>query len=159
MSLASAQTSCDARQIFQSTGGSSIKARVPVAYEWWLAALGTTDTNFCNTTSSVIGVVTSTPTCVSKSGAQNMIGNVEEWVSDTASGLPTGYIVGVDSQGTPKATQSSASSLTALYSDDYVLGGSGPMARGGQTGDGTGAGIYAVRVNPASNPGFRCVVK
>ena len=158
MTLVQAQVACDARQVFQGSGGPTLKARLPLAYEWWLAALGTPDTTTCNTTSGTTGSVTSTPSCMSRSGVQNMIGNVEEWVNDAASGLPTGYVIATNVQGIPTGIEISLSASTALYGDDYVTGGSGSMARGGKTGDGTWAGLYAIAVNPAS-AGFRCAVK
>lgn len=95
-----------------------------------------------------------------------MVGNVSEWVAewDTA----VGPAMGLATRPWP----------LSAFGDDVVTnvvsaansgGGSGPqgliaaMARGGEHGNGTGAGVFAVRLDmypgsTTSGIGFRCVI-
>lgn len=145
--------------------------RLPSASEWYQAALGTVDdaTN-CNTDGRAAELTGNNAACVSAAGAEDMIGNVWEWVSDdvidgqyNARSLPDeGYVVQVDGAGVPTVTENRAE---PLFNDDYFWSaqeGAYGMLRGGFYGSESDAGIYTVHAETLPTTagvaiGFRCV--
>lgn len=136
--------------------------------EWYRAALGTVADN-CVINSS--GVKNS-ETCVSGSGAFNMIGNVWEWTDEMVKDRiynddelpPSGYVSGVDADGVVLVTENDPQ---VLYGDDYYWSpesGVTGMVRGGFYGSDSDAGLYALNASVAldftsAGVGFRCGVK
>jgi hypothetical protein len=113
--------------------------RLATSAEWQAAAAGTPDPGAtpgpadCNTESSDPVATGSRTNCVSHWGANDMVGNLWEWVADWVPGS-----TGCPGWGT--------------FSDDYMClsgastapGSPGPLIRGGDFGGGTLAGVFAV---------------
>jgi formylglycine-generating enzyme required for sulfatase activity len=154
--------------------------RLPTNAEWQAASLGTPDkpsewnSDDCNVSSNWIGNPGPTGSgkfCVSGSGAQDMIGNVWEWVSGNVEdgkldgkGLPEqGYIKSTDGAGLPTATDQSAPDEN--YNNDYFwikTAGERGIARGGYWQNADRAGAYAAYLTSeptfaGEGVGFRCV--
>ena len=154
--------------------------RLPTSAEWQQAALGTPDKNDswnetdCNVAknwpSQSVGETGSGINCKSASGVYDLIGNVWEWTSETASNgrvgekvLPSqGYVKGMDDAGLPSATGDQPDQQ--YYGDFMYLKNIGirAVSRGGYWGNEAEAGIYATHI--VSEPsyseegtGFRCV--
>jgi formylglycine-generating enzyme required for sulfatase activity len=153
--------------------------RLPSATEWYYAALGTPDLDDGWTESDCQvnhnwsmqpGLTGSGSECSSGAGAQDMIGNVWEWVNDVAingmingKALPEpGYVYSLDSDGTPLETGREEAS--EMENDYLWLKKSGPkqIARGGYYDNQEQAGVnawYIVNDSVFSGVGvgFRCV--
>lgn len=135
------------------------RKRLPSNAEWQMAVAGTPDGSGgddgaadCNTYSVLTSVPTgSRPHCVSAWGAHDMVGNVDEWVADwvpqsTTCGSWTGR---ADFQ---------------CFAGAATTGEPGALMRGGNYGDGSGAGPLAINAtDPPSfsffsggSVGFRC---
>jgi hypothetical protein len=131
--------------------------RLPTNQEWQVAALGTPDgaddgSTTCNIGTLGLGVTPSgsRSACVSDVGAFDMVGNLWEWVADwgdRANGCtrwPGEFGDDLSCVGGPGAAFSNLPS---------------PWLRGGQLGDGSEAGVFAVlgfgNISP-SHTGFRC---
>ncbi|NTU98489.1 SUMF1/EgtB/PvdO family nonheme iron enzyme [Candidatus Falkowbacteria bacterium] len=153
--------------------------RLPTSAEWLAAALGTPDKtagwssddcNVANNWQEEAGLTGLGKDCVSASGANDMIGNVWEWVQDSINEgtykgqvLPLqGYVAGVDDYGMPSSTTPETS---ANYHGDYFwmkpLGVRGLM-RGGYWNNQAEAGVNSVYAvfEPSftgTGVGFRCV--
>lgn len=144
--------------------------RLPSNAEWYQAALGTVDSDSCNINSSQVKETGVRPECTSASGAEDMIGNVWEWVGDDViEGVfngrtlpPEGYVTQVDSQGAAVSTSDKSESL---FNEDYFWSdetGAYGVIRGGFYGSETDAGVYAFHAKTvptfaATGIGFRCV--
>ena len=154
--------------------------RLPTNEEWYLAAVGTPDYSdtwgelSCNVAqnwgSSGLGPTGFASECVSYYGTYDMVGNVWEWVRDTAKvgeyegvQLPdSGYVQSVDETGVPTITDKMPDEN---YNNDkfwsertQVVG----IFRGGYWASKSDAGIYSVHAQmPPSfvgvGVGFRCV--
>jgi formylglycine-generating enzyme required for sulfatase activity len=154
--------------------------RLPTNEEWFFAALGTPDPaeNFgsadCNVNKNWgqydPGKTGSGAACVSPLGAYDMIGNVWEWVGETAkegkygdSPLPdAGYVKGADEKGIPSET--GADPDDNYHRDRFWLTKEGTrgMFRGGFFGSGADAGLYTLHAEMPPSfigtaIGFRCV--
>ena len=143
--------------------------RLPTSEEWFLGALGTTDTNLCNTNGK-LAQTGKHAQCVSGVGAFDMIGNVWEHTNETVTegvyqdrSLPeAGYVSLVDNSGVALET---VSEPNALYHDDYFwsqTSGYFTIIRGGFYGSKLDGGLYAVHAQTDPNfasaaIGFRCV--
>lgn len=141
--------------------------------EWYLAALGTPDTDACNMSkkNSAAGLTGTLAKCLAASGAFDMLGNVWEWIDGVVvdgryrdrAMPPAGYITAVDEAGIPIAT--SLQNSTDAFKGDYlwlVEQGAQGMLRGGYFGSGADAGLYSIyAASPPSftgaTAGFRCV--
>lgn len=153
--------------------------RLPTNQEWSLAAVGTPDKNEdwsledCNVNgnwNNSSGLTGSGAKCVSAAGAQDMVGNVWEWVSGTVTEglyenkkLPNqGYVKAVDENGMPSAT---AEVPDQNYYNDYASiknSGTRAIARGGYWANKGEAGQYSAYIvyEPSfagDSIGFRCV--
>ncbi|MBP9669339.1 MAG: SUMF1/EgtB/PvdO family nonheme iron enzyme [Candidatus Pacebacteria bacterium] len=153
--------------------------RLPTNAEWYRASLGTPDADAwgredCN----VDSLDTDGPdkagareSCVSPSGAYDLIGNVWEWMQETVQdgtyagrALPLeGYIRSIDESGIPIETNEYESD-ESLFHDYFWLDPTEArgMLRGGYWKSRTDAGQYAVNVTVpptfvGSAVGFRCV--
>jgi formylglycine-generating enzyme required for sulfatase activity len=154
--------------------------RLPTSEEWARASLGTPDKSgqwkaddcqVSNNWDKQPGLAGSGKSCVSGSGAYDMIGNVWEWVEGVAvdgqvdgAALPTeGYVKGVNTAGLPTETDPELGDANYYY--DYVWlkrSGTRGIARGGYWGNGAEAGQYSVYIvtEPSyagTGVGFRCV--
>jgi formylglycine-generating enzyme required for sulfatase activity len=142
--------------------------------EWQMAAAGTpdpgTDDGATDCNISAAGAVLNTgarSSCASKWMANDMVGNVSEWVADWIQG-PDGDSGNVGTQWAPNATFNS----TATYGDDLIFGiNDAPtpvsdhfpaaLIRGGGPNDGPDAGVFALlaALGPSYSDGevgFRC---
>jgi formylglycine-generating enzyme required for sulfatase activity len=147
--------------------------RLPSNGEWYRAAMGTPDRVEGGCVIGKTGIsradATGEERCVSSAGAEDMVGNVWEWVSETVEeGMydsrqlpPEGYVSEVAADGVPSKT--SPVPDLAFGSDQFFLdsGGVRGMMRGGFWGMSEKAGVYTV--NAAVAPtftgdaiGFRC---
>ncbi len=145
--------------------------RLPSAGEWYVAALGTVDDSAsCNIDSNSHVEAGTNDQCISAHGAEDMVGNVWEWVSDdvidgvySGRNLPDeGYVGQVDGSGMPTLTTKQPSEL---FGEDYVWSkseGAYAILRGGFYGSRSDAGLYAVHAETLPTAigtaiGFRCV--
>lgn len=153
--------------------------RLPTAPEWYRAALGTPDGSAqtdkgCNIGLRGSGALAKTgerTECVSPSGAYDMVGNAWEWTQETVTGgnfngtvlPPEGYITGIDSNGTPIATDHDVPD-ESFFSDYFWLDPTDTrgILRGGYWNSQTDAGQYAINITVPPSfsgeaAGFRCV--
>ncbi len=143
--------------------------RLPTAAEWYTAALDTPDEP-CIASGS-LRTTGEAPNCVSSVGAQDMVGNVWEWVADDVFDglwegrvLPSeGYVSQVDRAGiaTVTGTTTPDQSFDEAYFWSGAAGAFG-MIRGGFYGSRADAGVMAVHAaTPPSFTGeavgWRCV--
>ena len=146
---------------------------LPTNGEWYRAALGTPDTAAACVIARV-GLAEAEKTgslasCVSSSGAIDMVGNVWEWVDANVSDgmlagtkLPTeGYVVEADTDGVPVRT---AAQGDEVFHKDYFFfdpEGVKGVFRGGFWSSGEKAGVYSTFAASPSTfigaaVGFRC---
>lgn len=106
--------------------------RLPSNAEWQMAVAGTPDSTACNVSIGAHANTGAYPGCVSSHGANDMVGNLWEWVGDWV----------------PRSTD--CGSWDAIGDDYQCLAGAattgppGALLRGGSFGDGTSAGPFAV---------------
>jgi formylglycine-generating enzyme required for sulfatase activity len=131
--------------------------RLPSNAEWQAAVAGTPDpgpdngTTDCNTGTFTVALTGSRSSCVSSRGAFDMVGNLDEWVSDW---VPRSTTCGAWGAG------------VSPTGDDQCLAGAattgepGALLRGGDFGRGSPAGPLTVEANRPSDAsdeiGFRC---
>lgn len=143
--------------------------RLPSALEWYEAALGTPDSEACNTDGSLTKTGSYTG-CVSSRGIYDAVGNVWEWVDgEVVDGMygnrtlpEDGYVQEVDIAGVATVTGGQESEL---YNSDYFWSdaeGTYAVIRGGFHGSRADAGLYSVhaKIEPSfagTATGFRCV--
>jgi hypothetical protein len=149
--------------------------RLPTDEEWLAAATGTADTSTGNGTGGVCNTQNSGPlntggrtACLSRWGAEDMIGNLDEWTAN--------WYAGTRSDGA--MVDWTASTGDAIYNHDgaWNIGGAAysnggwhsglPAAslRGGTWADGPQAGVFAQYLGSAPSQwngyeGFRCVAR
>ena len=169
----------------QEACGASRK-RLPTGSEWIRAARGTIDPGApnnglaagnaqCNTLSSPAhnprttnGAIGASPSqsCVSDWGAQDMIGNQEEWTDEWYAGVGDDTLA--PASPWPAAYNGDTTfniTSVAVFDNNSDKGAGSPAAatRGGNYNDGVSAGIFNLKLGiaPASwqpEVGFRCVV-
>jgi formylglycine-generating enzyme required for sulfatase activity len=147
--------------------------RLPTSAEWGAAAMGTPDPGNstgdlgkCRTSGSLRTAGQGTD-CVSNWGAQDMIGNAAEWVSEWYGTVPD-YIQNNAPASSPWGSDFGSDATIGLVS--YAWDGTQPTAglpaallRGGGVWQSTGAGVFSLNLtlapsSPFSNVGFRCVI-
>lgn len=145
--------------------------RLPSSEEWYAAVRGTPDDVTVCALDRDLSPAGTLASCRSGAGVFDMVGNVWEWVADTATAgelsgvkLPeSGYISSVDPQ---QGVADQSSPVPFLqYNHDYVWTneqGNYAVMRGGWHGGRSDGGIYSLHaaVSPQfSSPaiGFRCV--
>lgn len=167
-SLAGTPVAAYATYQFAETMCAKRGARLPNAGEWHEAAIGTPDTDACNTSGrrAASGAYSE---CRSLYGVYDMVGNVWEWVAgDVTDGTydgtklaSEGYVQAVDTRGLPTESSESAN---PQYNSDYTWSeseGSYGMMRGGFYGSENDAGLFSVhaKMSPSYGSeatGFRC---
>ncbi len=117
--------------------------RLPSNAEWQQAAAGTPDSAACNVSTGSVANTGANPGCVSRFGANDMVGNLWEWVADwvPASAAAPGWGTFSDD-----AMGLSGASTTAT--------GPGAPIRGGRFDNGTAAGPFAVFTTLPWSSGF-----
>lgn len=146
--------------------------RLPKSSEWYMLAVGTSESEkACNTETAGGQKTGQSEACVSAVGARDAIGNLWEWTSDDVIDgvyegrkLPLdGYVAQVDAGGMATRVSDTASDL--FYSDYFwsTPEGAFGILRGGFFGSRSDAGVYAAhaRTVPTSFGtaiGFRCVL-
>lgn len=142
--------------------------RLPSSNEWYAYALGS-DPDSC-VVDSKTSANTGISSCISSVGAEDVIGNLWEWVDESVvegnfngQTLPgEGYVSSVDADG---IALTSSESPDTLYGEDYFWSkpeGVYGMIRGGFYGSGRDAGLYTVNASVQTSLatlgiGFRCV--
>ena len=145
--------------------------RLPASEEWYTFALGSPDTDACNTNTGAIMIPRADGTCKNAYGIHDAIGNVWEWVDGVVkdgsyNGQPvpdSGYVTAADEHGF--ATQTHTTEPDPNFHDDYFLTektGEYGILRGGFYGSGKDGGLYGIlaKTLPSFSSGaigFRCV--
>jgi len=144
--------------------------RLPTGTEWMRAARGTQDPGshagtggYCVTNASGPRNTGQGTLCVSRWGAQDMIGNMWEWTEEWEAGLGTSGL-----GSTWPGSAYNGDGMTNIISSagdgsNWLPGIPAAAHRGGSWMDGASAGRFAFYLNDApviqgSNVGFRCVL-
>jgi len=144
--------------------------RLPTGFEWTRAARGTVDPGGnagsdgnCVTSASGARLTGLGSHCVSKWGAEDMIGNVWEWTAESYASLGTGTNFGLPFQW---LNGDLVYNVTSAAEDQNFAQISIPAIglRGGSFTDGTWAGLYALSLTYGPtfnyvNMGFRCMIQ
>jgi formylglycine-generating enzyme required for sulfatase activity len=111
--------------------------RLPSNAEWQAAVAGTPDTADCNVSTGSIQNTGARPACISRFGANDMVGNLSEWVADwvPASTTCPGWGSADDFSTTDDMCLAGASTNTT---------GPGALIRGGNFFNGVSAGPFSV---------------
>jgi formylglycine-generating enzyme required for sulfatase activity len=146
--------------------------RLPTSAEWGAAERGTADPGendgsfgACNTMTIGVRNTAQSVSCASMWGAEDMIGNVDEWISEwfaapVLASADHGKSVFPWDDGTGDATVNLSSG--AASSTAFVFGLPAGLLRGGYS-QGTGAGALALNLSVAPHhgfkfSGFRCMI-
>lgn len=131
----------------------NVGKRLPTNGEWQQAVAGTPDdtgpgTTPCNTRSGAVQSTGANPGCVSRFGANDMVGNLAEWVGDWVP-ASSGCL-----------TWGSSDDLMCLFGASTSVQGPGALLRGGVFFDAAGTGPLAVTgsdrpANSSNGYGFR----
>jgi len=135
----------------------NVGKRLPTNAEWQQAVAGTPDTSVCNS-SGVTSVrdTAADPACVSRFGAVDMIGNVEEWTADWDETVGTGTVPSCVSWPAPFGV-SDSSCVGSAPGDATTtkLRFPGVFMRGGSAlGDGGAFAVQTGRVPSDDSGGF-----
>lgn len=129
--------------------------RLPTNAEWQMAVAGTPDSTACNVSTGSAAHAGANAACVSNHSANDMVGNLWEWVADwdeQASGL--------ECDNWPAVDFGADFTCLGTGSETASSGFPGALVRGGYFNNGTGAGPFAVYginrpANSDSGIGFR----
>jgi hypothetical protein len=158
---------------FQADAACEASAKhLPTREEWLRAARGTFDpgeslgTNgTCNTNSKSLRNTGAGTACVSRWGAEDMIGNVWEWTEEWTGSPLTDY-PGLLSQwsSVPDGDGIWGLASVSFVSPDKWLHEPSAVQRGGGPDDGIYAGVFAMTVQNSPNDtegrsGFRCSIR
>jgi formylglycine-generating enzyme required for sulfatase activity len=112
----------------------NVGKRLPTNAEWQQAVAGTPDSAACNVSTGTVANAGASAGCVSAFGANDMVGNLDEWVADW-------FPVGTACPGWfPNGTFSSDD--TMCLAGASAATGPGALIRGGNFTDGTDAGPF-----------------
>jgi formylglycine-generating enzyme required for sulfatase activity len=121
-----------ARQALANSG-----KRMPTNAEWQMAVAGTPDSTDCNVSTGSLANTGANAACVSNWGANDMVGNLGEWVADwDEEAVACATWPGVDFGGDH--------SCIGRASGEPSTRRPGALLRGGDLDDGTSAGPFAV---------------
>jgi hypothetical protein len=121
----------------------NVGKRLPTNAEWQQAVGGTPDTTACNISTGVMANTGATGGCISAFGANDMVGNTTEWVADWVPAVSACTSWG------PAGTFNPDADAMCLAGNAPSATGPHAMIRGGDRGDGTSAGPFALnRLHP-----------
>lgn len=145
--------------------------RLPTGEEWLTAATGTVDPGAsdgsggdCVTSASDRRTTGTGTKCVSRWGAQDMIGSLWEWTIEWWAGLGEGTWHTWPDSSYNGDTIANINSWAYAPTESWQQGLPAAAGRGGDFVHGTESGIFAMQINPAPSFGndgafgFRCVV-
>ncbi|MBM3668208.1 MAG: hypothetical protein FJW90_12215 [Actinobacteria bacterium] len=115
----------------------NVGKRLPTNGEWQQAVAGTPDSTACNISTGAVANTGANAGCVSNFGANDMVGNLYEWVADwvpVSTACPGWGAVGTFS----------SNDQMCLSGASTIATGPGALIRGGFFGSGSGAGPFAV---------------
>jgi hypothetical protein len=105
--------------------------RLPTSAEWQAAVAGTPDSDLCNVSNHAVQRTGTNPACISRFGANDMVGNLWEWVADW------------DEESDGCATNTFGSDATCFGDAGTPTRVPAMLTRGGFYGAGTRAGPFA----------------
>jgi formylglycine-generating enzyme required for sulfatase activity len=148
--------------------------RLATGAEWGFAAMGTPDPGGgngdggkCRTLGS-LRVTGQGNGCASRWGAEDMIGNAAEWISEWfpstySSVTAVGTTAAVSPWGPGYAEDDTTNIASVAVTENWTQGVPAGVLRGGGVWEGTGAGVFSLNLTMAPNhafwgAGFRCVM-